>query len=135
MKVELSHITTDGICIEENLRPEGLGINTEEIKFILPLKAKAYLSRVRNVVLVEMELNSRFHTLCSRCLKDIELPLKRYLKLNYKVEEKQQYIDLDEDIREEIILSYPFKFLCNPHCRGLCPYCGKNLNEGRCNCI
>ena len=48
--------------------------------------------------------------------------------------ERSRTIDLDQDIREEIILDYPIKPLCNPDCKGLCPKCGKNLNEGGCNC-
>ena len=36
--------------------------------------------------------------------------------------------------REEIILGYPVKFLCKIDCLGLCPKCGQNLNEKKCDC-
>jgi uncharacterized protein len=48
--------------------------------------------------------------------------------------ERSLAIDLNPDIREEIILVYPIKPLCSIDCKGLCPKCGKNLNEGKCNC-
>jgi uncharacterized protein len=50
------------------------------------------------------------------------------------IEGRSRTIDLGPDIREEIILDYPVKPLCKPDCKGLCPTCGKNLNEGQCNC-
>lgn len=43
-------------------------------------------------------------------------------------------IDLDVFIREEILLFLPSKILCREDCKGLCPKCGKNLNEGSCDC-
>lgn len=43
-------------------------------------------------------------------------------------------LELDDVVITDIILSYPQKFLCREDCRGLCPQCGKNLNEGDCGC-
>jgi uncharacterized protein len=43
-------------------------------------------------------------------------------------------IDLDKDIRDYAILAVPMKKLCSVDCKGLCPKCGNNLNEGPCNC-
>lgn len=43
-------------------------------------------------------------------------------------------IDLEEVIRQHALLSLPMKPLCRAECRGLCPTCGKNLNEGPCSC-
>jgi uncharacterized protein len=43
-------------------------------------------------------------------------------------------IELGEAIREELILSAPLYVVCKEECRGLCPRCGANLNEGPCGC-
>lgn len=43
-------------------------------------------------------------------------------------------IDFDEAVRQNLILALPMKFVCDEACRGLCPVCGKNLNEGECGC-
>jgi uncharacterized protein len=43
-------------------------------------------------------------------------------------------IDVGVGIREVIILSIPVAPLCVENCRGLCPVCGKNINEQSCNC-
>lgn len=43
-------------------------------------------------------------------------------------------LDLGRLLWEEFSLSLPVKPLCAPACRGICPQCGKNLNEGPCGC-
>jgi uncharacterized protein len=50
------------------------------------------------------------------------------------IEVKNDELDLDELVREDILLELPTKFLCRENCKGLCPVCGKNLNEGPCGC-
>ncbi|HHY76547.1 MAG TPA: DUF177 domain-containing protein [Firmicutes bacterium] len=42
--------------------------------------------------------------------------------------------DLGEMVRHEVLLNLPMKPLCSEDCKGLCPVCGKNLNEGDCDC-
>ncbi len=44
------------------------------------------------------------------------------------------FLDLASLLWEEFSLALPVKPLCRPDCRGLCPVCGKNLNEGACGC-
>ena len=43
-------------------------------------------------------------------------------------------LDLDELLRADILLELPTKYLCREDCKGLCAVCGKNLNDGPCNC-
>jgi len=43
-------------------------------------------------------------------------------------------VDIVEPVRQAIVLAVPLKPLCDPNCRGLCPHCGTNLNEGSCSC-
>lgn len=43
-------------------------------------------------------------------------------------------IDILDPIKEESQLSIPLKKLCKEVCAGICPYCGKNLNLGDCEC-
>lgn len=44
-------------------------------------------------------------------------------------------LELQEEIREVILLEIAWHPTCSPNCRGLCPQCGKNLNEGTCGCV
>lgn len=43
-------------------------------------------------------------------------------------------LELAEMLREQIILATPMQPLCREDCRGLCPTCGQDLNERRCDC-
>jgi uncharacterized metal-binding protein YceD (DUF177 family) len=43
-------------------------------------------------------------------------------------------IDLTPSVREQILLQIPSSPLCGEECKGLCPKCGKDLNEGECGC-
>jgi uncharacterized protein len=47
---------------------------------------------------------------------------------------KDMYVDLNDYIWNQIASSLPMKFLCSEDCKGLCQKCGKNLNEGPCDC-
>jgi len=134
MKIRIAQITPEGITLEENVAASSLDLETDTVKFRGPVDIKAEASRITNAVSVDLRLSGLMSLVCSRCLNEFEVELKKKLKLNYPVDKDQQVIDLGPDIREEIILDYPMQPLCTVNCRGLCPKCGKNLNEGGCSC-
>lgn len=43
-------------------------------------------------------------------------------------------IDLTDFLTELLLLNYPMTVVCDENCKGLCPVCGKNLNDGSCSC-
>jgi len=84
---------------------------------------------------------------CARCLTDFEtaVPLERVCELflasgHELPAEEDAYeisgleIDLEPLLRDELMLALPLNPLCAPDCRGLCPQCGQNFNEGSCDC-
>lgn len=86
-----------------------------------------------------------YHGRCDRCLnafeKTYDVPLEHILVNTLEDEENDDYILLDQyqlDLADltmaDILLELPYKSLCREDCRGLCPMCGKNLNEGLCGC-
>ena len=81
--------------------------------------------------------------ICSRCLTPVSVDRNETLSEVYGTEAELpedvlpyngEYIDLTETIRETLILSEPMRVLCRPDCKGLCPQCGANLNDGPCSC-
>ncbi len=44
-------------------------------------------------------------------------------------------IDLLETAEDALLPDLPFRLLCREDCKGLCPVCGKDLNEGDCGCV
>ena len=135
MKIDINNIPAQGkLTIEEEIDASSLDLETDLVRFIKPLKVKADVSKITNTVTVDLILNTSMQTNCSRCLNEIEIDFKKNLKLHYPVSKLKPVIDLVQDIREEIMIDYPVRPLCNPDCKGLCPKCGKNLNEGGCSC-
>ena len=43
-------------------------------------------------------------------------------------------VDITELVRDTFLASLPIQNLCREGCKGLCPVCGKNLNNGKCEC-
>jgi len=48
--------------------------------------------------------------------------------------DERHLLDLTEAVRQYLSTSIPLQPLCSMSCRGLCPECGMNLNEGKCRC-
>ncbi len=133
-------------------RPEGQG--SQALGLDAPLTVKIEIYRAGDKYVVEGYLEGPLKVGCDRCLKvhsrqihsdfrvfmalpppdmeegEIEL-LEEDLEVNFI---KGEEIDLDEIIQEQLYLSLPIKSLCREDCRGLCPLCGKDLNEGDCAC-
>ncbi|WP_101697782.1 YceD family protein [Clostridium minihomine] len=87
-----------------------------------------------------------FQIPCDRCTADLsthyDFKFHHILVSSLNDEDNDLYIvvendrlDLDELLREDILLELPTKFLCRPDCKGLCPQCGQNLNQGLCQCV
>jgi len=136
VKIDANRITAEGMVIEEEFSPGSLDldIETEVARFLEPIRVRAEFSRITNAVTVHIQLDGSAQLTCSRCLKEFALKIIKDITLNYPVTREEHIIDLDPQIREEIILNYPLKPLCSEGCRGLCRKCGKNLNEGGCSC-
>lgn len=134
MKIDINKIPLEGLTLAEEFNPRELDIETDIIKFRTPVKIKARFTRVTNAVTVNLSLEALMHTSCSRCLDEFDIKSKKNIALNFQANSQEPVIDLGPQIREEIILDYPIKPLCKTDCKGLCPKCGKNLNQGGCTC-
>lgn len=71
---------------------------------------------------------------CARCLKDVvrRLQAKEICIVRENVPARE--VDITQDIREELLLTLPTRFLCSEECKGLCPGCGADLNVKKCTC-
>jgi len=134
VKIFINQVPSEGLLLEEEIKPAGLDLETELIKFRSNLKVKAQASRVINALIVKLNMRAILCAACSRCLEVFEWEFNKDAQLSFAFDSGATFVDLDPDIREEIMLDYPIKALCNENCKGLCLKCGKNKNEGGCNC-
>ncbi|MGH8924875.1 MAG: YceD family protein [Acidimicrobiia bacterium] len=78
---------------------------------------------------------------CVRCLKEWEGPIEtEWSELFVRDPDNDQsaispdgMVDLEPVVRDELSLALPSDPLCGPHCAGICPECGADLNEAPCD--
>ncbi len=115
---------------------------------IVPEKISADIKVSNHAGMVVFEADVRFgcRCVCDRCCepfdKDFAYRFEHILVTEMPKDGCDDYIEapdymLDTDalLRDDILLELPSKLLCKDSCKGLCPKCGKNLNEGECGCI
>ena len=97
-------------------------------------KAKISLSFsvATNEILVRGEIDGFRQVECARCLTFTNQPFTESFLESYST--KSEIIDIMSLVRQTLALTEDIRFLCKPECKGLCPHCGKNLNEGTCKC-
>jgi uncharacterized protein len=134
MKIAVTQLTLEPRRFREDIPVKDLDVETDVIKFREPIRVDVRAQRITNAVSIDLSLGGAMDATCGRCLEEFTIELDRYIQLHYQVKPTDQALDLDGDIREEIILGYPMHPLCKAGCKGLCATCGKNLNEGGCSC-
>ena len=80
--------------------------------------------------------------MCDRCAstfeKNLFLEFDEEVKPNLSENEEDLFYDMprikiDRIVRNLVILNFPQSVLCKEDCKGLCPICGTNLNDQKCN--
>lgn len=102
--------------------------------YTAPCKIDAYIKREGGLALVRVSIQAPLRITCARCYNEFSTTLDQTLQLAYPLDLAHKVILLDDDIREELILSFPQKILCRPACQGLCVRCGADLNKEKCTC-
>ena len=112
-----------------------------------PVKAEGMVRNTAGVLVMTGEITTCIHGTCDRCAtpfdQEINLPINVVLVTEMANEENEDEwvfplegdsADLDDIVRTVFVLNLDSKLLCKEDCKGLCHRCGKNLNEGPCNC-
>ena len=133
MKIYVDKIPEGGIELTEQIQPEPLSIDTEGVSFIKPVDVKANVLKNGAEMFADVLLEASVEYTCSKCLSKFEGVFKKKFNLILEVK-PAEIVELDDEIRQEIILDYPIKIVCKEDCKGLCPNCGQNLNTGECDC-
>lgn len=110
--------------------------------FLSPVKVEGTITNIDGKFDVSAEGSVDVLLSCSRCLKDIETELDFDIEEIYtntgNEDEAETFngsiIELSSVVSRSILFSLPMKVICSEDCKGLCPVCGKDLNEGDCGC-
>lgn len=131
LEVRVDKITSDGVSLEEEVNLSSSDLNTGDIIFSQPIKVEVFAQRNRNEITVKARLVGSTKMRCARCLEYYESKIDKNIIKYYEVS-KTKSIDLWQELREDLILDFPMKLLCNVDCKGLCSVCGENLNKSSC---
>jgi uncharacterized protein len=133
VKIHVDKIPEDGIELREAVQPEVLSINIEGISFIEPIDVKANVTKSGEEIFVDISLEAPVEYTCAKCLSKFNNIFRKEFNMIMDVK-PGEVVELNEELRQEIILDYPMKIICQAGCLGLCSNCGQNLNTGKCDC-
>lgn len=126
--VNLRHLELKPMPLEGEISAKELGIETgdELVHPAGPLYYDLIAEKIDKAVLVQGQLEVALKCECARCLKPIDYALKMddwacHLALEGEdaVPIKNDVVDLTPQIREDILLAFPQRPLCEPECKGL----------------
>jgi len=130
----------------------------EGMTLTAPVRGKMIVSSTGNVLLLEGSVDTEVEQACFRCGTIYRQPVHAEFQEDFvvrppqahgqgpRIEEEEEMpesrlfiegtldLNLDELLRQSILVALPLKPLCADDCQGLCPRCGKNRNEGPCTC-
>ena len=112
-----------------------------------PVLASGMVRNTAGVLMMTGSITTCIHGICDRCAsefdREIDFPIDVVLVTELANEENEDEwvfplegdsADLDDIVRTVFVLNLDSKLLCKEDCQGLCHRCGKNLNDGPCNC-
>lgn len=150
MKVDLSNLITGKyyqVDLDNTIEINEIETEENNIKLTKAIKIKGGIYNTEDGIYLQAKVYFEFETKCSRCLKEITIEEENNLEYRIQFKEDEEIssdeevikvsgyaIDLTKPIISSILLSIPMKTICDENCKGICPQCGNDLNEGQCNC-
>ena len=117
-----------------------------EYHFEEPLHVSGSVSNNGKSLILRAEAEGHMTTSCARCMKEITVPVRFFIDENLAREDEDipeeedvilfsdTAVNIDGIVLDNFLMSTDGKYLCKEDCKGLCPTCGKDLNEGECGC-
>jgi len=162
MLIEIQELETHPLDFREEFSPGAIDLGPD-LRQGSPLRSEGRADLVeehhgKHKVIQDIRLKGRLETslevACARCLEPVVHQVERDFDLLYRplgsdagheelsvtdAEAEISYYQgegvlLEDALREQVLLAVPLKLICREDCKGLCPHCGKNLNEGQCSC-
>jgi uncharacterized protein len=161
--INIDQIKPGGLNIECRERTQDFPVLAElsasgEVEFIGPVEIHLQVNRTAELISVAGGFEVPVRLACSRCLTPFDTDLAHRFDITYvrelagddhravetEIELNREdlravffqgeEIDMRPAVEEQVVLALPMRSLCRKSCRGICPQCGSNLNQGSCDC-
>ena len=154
MRIELENLEGGKGDFAHVYQPDDLNPVDERVNLIQPATVSGKVRLAGNEVFVNGHVETRAQVECDRCLQPVESPVDSDFALEYIPDSEYESgrvaelteaemsvsvfdghaIDVDEIVKEQILLAVPTRMLCREDCKGICPECGADRNTGDCSC-
>jgi DUF177 domain-containing protein len=154
MRIELATLESTRGEFNHLYHPGELNLNDERVRLAGPTEVSGRITRRPDKIGVRGKVKGAVQVECDRCLQEIELPIDLHFDLEYVTEGEYkglhaaelleedlslsvfdgEVIDIDEILREQVLLAVASQVLCDENCKGLCEKCGANRNLVNCSC-
>jgi len=154
MIIDVSKIEESTLPFESAAEPEVLELDVANYRLTSPAVASGEITLHIGSISVAGSIKGETEADCTRCLRPIQKPLAIDFDVDYLTDgelgsdddlqlqpgdldrdELRDYrLDLNQLVREQILLNIPEQIYCTEDCKGLCEKCGGNLNLVNCNC-
>src|SRR6476620_11349644 len=154
MRIELVNLEHGRRDFAHVYQPHELGALDDRVTLVEPATVTGKVRLAGAEVFVNGHIETRAQVECDRCLQNVELPVSADFDLQYitgseyesngtaELTEDEmsvavfdgEALDVDEIVKEQILLAVPTRTLCRPDCKGICPDCGIDRNTGDCAC-
>ncbi|MCZ7536724.1 MAG: DUF177 domain-containing protein [Acidimicrobiia bacterium] len=122
---------------------EGLAAGIVTVPPGVPVEVDAGLERINDGIVARGTARTRWQSACGRCLRPVAGDLEVHFDELFEPEplEGETYplehdvIDMEQMVRDVVLIELPAAPLCRPDCAGLCPECGTDLNDAGCDCV
>ena len=134
MKINIKRIPPEGEPISGFEPPSIIDLADADALFEKEIQYDLFAQIQGHALLVTGKLRTPVSLKCGRCLKMFERSLVVDQFVVHQELAGDDFVDLTDNIREDILLQLPQRALCRENCRGLCPRCGVDLNKTACQC-
>lgn len=151
LNLSLNEVARGDVVVRGEIAPDDPVWEGDRLRLREPVRVDLVARSVGEGVLVRGQLRARLEMECRRCLKEVSTEVDETVDLLFEplaAEEEEalggevyplpprgDVIDLTPAVREQLLLQVPEFVVCSEACRGLCPQCGADLNQGSCDCV
>jgi uncharacterized protein len=149
LNVSLTALDRGEVVVREQIPTDDPMWEGSGVTLASPLDVDLTARQVGDGVFVRGRLRTMVRQACRRCLSTVEQPVDDVVDMLfdtlgedeeeaegevYPLPARGDTLDLRDAVREQLLLRAPEFVLCREECRGLCPQCGTDLNQGECDC-
>ena len=155
MRIEVENLKEKAEVFSHSYAPGEVELEEEGARLVADAVVEGSASRKGEEVRVRGKIVTEVELLCDRCTAPARAPLEVEFDASFIPQSaaaaetdnvellaedlglaayEGDAVDLDELVREQILLALPSRNLCREDCKGLCQKCGADLNAGECSC-